>query len=309
MDFSKILGKATDYGQAIWNQTAETLGAGVGFAQAALGRTFLFGSTENSSSYANDKRDEKHYLLIPDHRQEAKYSLYVLRLLPEGVPPINDLPKHRLFHLPDEHAMPTVEAILLEQARDEAGEEAAPAGNTRLHDLANQIDQLDGKVFNGVLVIGGLVALINPIAGAAIAAKALIPSLGLTLSKYGLRYAGDSYEEKDLEKQVRNAEKEVLSQFRESGTSSLVNPLLRQLDQALATDEYEFDPVMEFDRESLDFPEEDRDRFFKLTCTAISNAYEDVVDRPEKHAEADLGPEDIRFLNLLRELAKDRKNA
>ena len=46
-----------------------------------------------------------------------------------------------------------------------------------------------------------------------------------------------------------------LSKFRKSETSSLVNPLLRQLDQARATGEYGVDSVAGFDRESLDLPE------------------------------------------------------
>ena len=151
--------------------------------------------------------------------------------------------------------------------------------------------------------------MINPVAGAAVAMKALLPSLGLTLSKFGLRYVGDSAEARDVTKQIKSAEKEVLQQFKESGTTSFVNPLLQQLDRALATTESEFDPVLEFDRESLDFPSVDRDRFFRLTCRAITNVYEDVLKHPEQWADWNLGPEDIRFLKLVRDLARNEKRS
>jgi len=40
------------------------------------------------------------------------YSLYVMRSLPEGVPPINDLKKRRLLHLPSDGALPMLEHIV-----------------------------------------------------------------------------------------------------------------------------------------------------------------------------------------------------
>ncbi len=41
----------------------------------------------------------------------------------------------------------------------------------RTREVADYIDALDEKVFGGVLLIGGLVAIFNPLAGAAIAAN------------------------------------------------------------------------------------------------------------------------------------------
>ena len=52
-----------------------------------------------------------------------------------------------------------------------------------LRALLGNIDKVDKKVFNGVLLVGSLVALVNPVVGAAVAAKALIPSVGMLLSK------------------------------------------------------------------------------------------------------------------------------
>lgn len=307
MDIFKWIGDAKNFGYAALSQASEALGAGVGFVKTAVGRAWLFGSTETSSSYDRDRMDEKHYFLIPDRRSDVGYSLYVMRCLPNGVPPINDLPKRRLFHLPNAHAMPTLEHILLADAR-EAVESESPSGDSlgvRLNQIADQIDRLDGKVFNGVLLIGGLVALINPLAGAAVAMKALIPSVGLLLSKYGLQYVGDAANARAMVQRIRTAEKDVLQQFRDSRADSIVNPVLSQLDRALETSEYQYEPILDFNSNDLAFGNQDRGRLLKLTCQAIVNTYDDVVGNRSTWGHAKLGPEDIRFLKMLRQLASD----
>ncbi|MHB8955403.1 MAG: hypothetical protein ACYC4U_20690 [Pirellulaceae bacterium] len=308
MDFAKWVNQAKDLGFSALSQASDAVGAGVGFVKSAIGPAWLFGSTETSSSYDDDRVDEKHYFLIPDRRSDAGYSLYVMRCIPEGVPPINDLPKRRLFHLPNEHALPTVEHILLADARGSV--EDAPLSpcsvGSRLNHIADEIDRLDGKVFGGVLLIGGLVAVINPLAGAAVALKALLPSLGLLFTKYGLKYAGDAANARDMASRIKAAEKDVLRQFRASGTDTLVNPLLTQLDRALETSVWEYEPILDFEPETMAFGQRDRDRFFKLTCQAIANTYDDVLDDPAGWDRAKLGPEDIRYLKLLRSFTDNR---
>ena len=307
MDILKWISQAKDLGYSALSQASEALGAGVGFVKSALGHAWIFGSTEKSSSYDQAQVDEKHYFLIPDRRSGVGYSLYVMRCLPDGVPPINDLPKQRLFHLPNAHALPTVEHILVADAREAVEFESltpTSLGN-RLKDIADQIDRLDGKVFNGVLLVGELVALINPLAGAAVALKAMVPSVGLLLSKYGLHYVGDAANARDMANRIKAAEKDVLKQFRDSGTESLVNPVLAQLDRALNTAEYEYEPLDDFQAEELSFGQRDRERLFKLTCQAITNTYAEVLGDLSKWEQANLGPEDIRFLKRLRALADE----
>jgi hypothetical protein len=304
MDIAGWIQQAKSVGYAALSQASQVIGGGIGFVRAAVGRMTVFGSTETSTSYDADRVDEKHYFLIPDRRSEAGFSLYSMRCLPDGVPPINDLPKRRLFHLPNQHAMPSVEHILLSEAREAVKSDPAP-GNTignRLNDIADQIDRLDNKLFHGVLLIGGLVALVNPLAGAAVAMKALLPSIGLLLSKYGLKYAGDTASAIQLAQRIKNAESEVSQQFREAGTNTIVNPLLQQFERALATSQEQYDPLLAFDSDQLDFGQRDRNRLFHLTCVAITNTYADLLADPTGWDQAQLGPEDVRFLKLLREL-------
>ena len=309
MDVMGWIGQAKDISYSAFAQATGAVGAGVGYVQSNLPRSWLFVSTESSSSYETAKVDEKHYFLIPDRRTSERYSLYTMRCLPDGVPPINSLPKHRIFHLPNPHALPTIEHLLAVDARDAALANSPKPGasaslGNRLSNLADQIDHLDNKLFNGVLLIGGLVALVNPVAGAAIAFKAMLPSVGLMLSKFGLKYVGETLTSRELAAKVKNAEREVLQQFQGAGTESIVNPLLAQFDKALDTDESEYDPLLDFDSQTMDFGSKDRQRFFELTCQALANTYQQVLVRDQETKAAKLGDEDVRFLKVICNLAK-----
>ena len=107
---------------------------------------------------------------------------------------------------------------------------------------------------------------------------------------------------------IKKAEAEVLQQFRGSETTSLVNPLLSQFDRALDTTVLEYDPILDFDSNALELGNKDRDRLFALTCQAIANTYQDAIEDPKQWQSASLGPEDIRFLQLLRTIAQSRSN-
>ena len=292
-------------GSTLIKNASNVFGSGVDYVSACVGKTRLFGSTEASSDYDGQLYDEKHYFLVPDRRSGYGYSLYVMRCLPDGVPPINDLEKRRLVHLPNQHALTTLEQILvdeLHQGKDFTVPEDGSLGS-RIHTLADQIDQVDDKMFNGVLLIGGLVALINPLAGVAIAAKAMIPSIGMVLAKNGLRIAGDSVSKRDAQKKVAAAEKALLQQFKRSNTDSLVNPLLEQFDRALATKESEYDPLLDFDLMKQSFTGLNADRLRLLSYQALANTYDDMLSDHKACEVAQLGPEDIRYLMMIRNLA------
>ncbi len=98
MDFRKLVQQAAEFGYQSVAGGFERAGQGVGYVMQMVGGLRLFGSTQSLS--ADQAFDERHYFLVPDPRCEDGYSLVVTRCLPEGVPPINDLPKRRILHLP-----------------------------------------------------------------------------------------------------------------------------------------------------------------------------------------------------------------
>lgn len=303
MDLRKWVQQTAEYGYNSVTSGMGIAGAGVGYVTELVGSLRLFGSTTVSDS--KQKFDERHYLLVPDTRSEDGYSLVVTRCLPEGVPPINELPKRRILHLPSAEAEAMLRSLLIRQAQAE--ELSKPTqGKTiadRARELADYIDALDDRVFGGVLLIGGLVAIFNPLAGAAIAAKSLIPSLGMLASKYGLRVAEESFSHADMQRRAKQAEKDVLNQFRGSQTQQYVNAILAITDRAIRTAEDEFDPMLELHTLlQSEMPVEDR-RMLQFATAAVLDVFDTAMHSTSEAKKARLGPEDLRFLEVLKGLS------
>lgn len=308
MDVRKWVKQTAELGYNSVVGGLDVAGAGVGYVTDWVGNLRLFGSTQTSG--ADQKFDERHYLLIPDKRNEDGYSLAVTRCLPNNVPPINDLPKRRVLHLPCAEAEVMLRSLLIRQAQAE--ELAKPSeGKTmadRARELADYIDELDGKVFGGVLLIGGLVAVFNPLMGVAIAAKSLIPSLGMLASKYGLRVAEESLNQAEIKSKIKQAEKDVLKQFRGALTVQYVNAVLTIADRALNTSEDEFDPLLQLHQlMQSDFNSEER-RMWQLASSAILDAYENEMRSSADAKKANLGQEDLRFFQVLATLSEKNSN-
>lgn len=304
MDVRKWLQQTAEYG---YNSVAGGLGiagAGVGYVTELVGNLRLFGSTATSST--DQKSDERHYFLVPDTRSEDGYSLVVTRCLPEGVPPINDLPKRRVLHLPHVEADAMLRSLLIRQAQavELSKPTQAKSMGDRARELADYIDALDDRVFGGVLLIGGLVAIFNPVAGAAIAAKSLIPSLGMLASKYGLRVAEESLNQADMKRKVKQAEKDVLSQFRDSHAEQQVNAILTITERALRTTEDEFDPMFELHTLLQSKIADEQRRMFRLASSAVLDVFDTAMRSTREANKAGLGPEDLRYLELLRSFAE-----
>ena len=102
---------------------------------------------------------------------------------------------------------------------------------------------------------------------------------------------------------IKKAERDVLRQFRGTPTESLVNPLLAEWEHALNTDSAEFEPVLEFDAEAMDFGAKDRQRLLRLTCQAIATTFDDAMSDKSSWESASLGPEDVRFLEVLKAMS------
>ncbi|MFN7876330.1 MAG: hypothetical protein ACK5PB_13505 [Pirellula sp.] len=307
VDFRSLFKQTADYGYSALSTGWSLTGAGVGYVTKMVGGLSLFGSTVTTA--ATQQYDERHYFLIPDKRCEDGYVLCIMRCLPEGVPPINDLSKRRLLHLPHADAESMLRSLLIKRAQAE--ELAKPNDRKTLADrtreVADYIDALDEKVFGGILLIGGLVAIFNPLAGAAIAAKSLIPSLGMFASKYGLRMAEESLSHANMQSKAKQAEADILKQFKESLTENHVNPLLTILDRALRTTEDQFDPMLELHAYLQSELNIEQKQWLRLTSKAILDVFDEALKSNKASVKAGLGKEDVRFLEVLQSLVSDTK--
>jgi hypothetical protein len=144
-----------------------------------------------------------------------------------------------------------------------------------------------------------MAAFVNPGVGVGIAVKALLPGIGAILNKYGLRPVGEKLTEAGLKKRVASAEAHVVAQFEDSSAVKVLNPILQELDLALQTNEAEHDPLTDFDLSGRDLPEMAGVRWRELTTTALYHTYKELIEDPNMHGKAGLGPEGIRWLNTM----------
>jgi len=272
---------AAELGETLFSSVTGTLDSGVGLLKSTLGGIPFFGRTSVSDSYDHAKYDERHYFLIPDPNDQEKYSFCITRCLPQGVPPINDLEKRRLLHMPSEHGLPMLKSLLMEEAEDSIRAEAHEPGKVlqSLGGLLDEVDKHDEKAFAGLLLIGGLVALANPLAGAAVAANAAVPAIATVVSKYGLRLATQKSSNMEVARNIKKAEKDLQKQFKEAGTSMVINPLLANLGDGVSLEAW----MMEKDKyafacEDFEFSQADLIRFLDLTKEAINDTNEQPVD-------------------------------
>ncbi|WP_020414390.1 DUF1269 domain-containing protein [Microbulbifer sp. SSSA007] len=121
----------------------------------------------------------------------------------------------------------------------------------------------------GMLLIGGVAAVFNPIVGAGLAAKVLVPGVGGIVNKFGLRPVGEKIDEAQSKRAIAKAEKDVALKFSEASTLKVVNPILQELELALRTTQEQHDPLNDPNLASGSIPELDGKHWRGLTEKAI----------------------------------------
>ena len=106
---------------------------------------------------------------------------------------------------------------------------------------------------------------------------------------------------RNLQSKINQAEKQVLAEFHGTTATQLVDPLLAQLDKAINTDVFEYDPIVNDANWTSDDSGSSPDNTVarQLTTKAIVNTYSEILGNRKQWLAAGLGPEDIRWLQLL----------
>jgi len=186
-----------------------------------------------------------------------------------------------------------LEHIVVKDARDRASSDAVSTNfvSSNLDALIDEIDKVDSKVFGGVLLLGGLVALANPLAGATVAMKSAIPSLGMVVSKYGLKFASNTATNFDVAQQIKRAEKDIKKQFKSAQTTVVVNPVLYHMSSRSSLAMWMMESEkFEYGCDDLAFSQQDVRRLTDLTLRAIS----DIIIDPETQSYLEQVTEIIR---------------
>ena len=280
------------------DKTTDELAVSYSIVKEKVNGLPIFVSIEKSNKFSGEQYDEKHYLVIPFELSDYKFALHTMRCLPNGVPEINNLPKRRIFHFPNEHSEEMLKGYMRQSAEEKVNDitHHNPSG---LESLANQIDSLDKKLTYGMLLVGGLAAIVNPLLGVGIAAKALFPGVGSIINKYGLRSTGEKITEYQREKSIKEAEEHIEAEFESANTLQVINPILQELELTLRTTESQHDPLTGPSLANGSIPELDGDRWRELTEIAICHVYQEAYETPSLHKKANLGPENLRWLKMM----------
>lgn len=293
-----FLKKGLDAVRSVADKAAEELVSGYFVVKEKVNGLPVSVSAEKSDSYHDGQYDEKHYFVIPYELSEYKFALHTMRCLPNGVPEINKLPKRRVFHFADPHGEAMLKAYMRQSAEAMVRENSKDTPSS-LEALANQIDALDKKLTYGMLLVGGLAAIVNPLLGAGIAAKALLPGVGSLLNKYGLRPTGEKLTQYQLDKSIEAAEEHIAQEFEQANTLEVINPILQELALALRTTEAQHDPLTGPNLADGSIAELDGQRWRELTEVAICHVYKEAYENSALHERACLGPEDLRWLKIM----------
>lgn len=299
--WNKLVETASNAGEFVESVTKN----GISFLSSTLGRIPFVTSTTADDQDRTLEVDETHYFLVPYRAHECGYTLYSTRSLPPGVGPENSLPKARIFHLHDQSGVATLEALILKKkVTDTLGDNPSPSELAdHLENLGETIDKESFKITSGLLIIGGAVAMANPVVGVGIAANALFPSLGAKASRLGLSLAGDKIRSFAKRKLQEKAEKEAKSEVKKLKPELYLNPLLKTLEQAVSTEDQSHDPLYA----NLDLVNEfPSPRFLRQSIKAILAVYQEPLEeRDASVTEAlNLHFNDLRWFDHLRELGE-----
>jgi len=308
-----LLDKIPDALKAGFARAQDAVEHGVSFVRSSLSGLPLLSSVIASGRTRDVARDETHYFLVPYRVESCGYVLFAIKRVPEGygtdaLRESMKLPKVRVFHLPLDGAEKQIERMVMAgiaSATAAPVADGSPALADRLRTMADEIDKQSGRVTGGLVVIGGIAAIANPLLGVAIAAKALLPSVGAAASREGLRHVADRVSAWAGQRKEREQKEKIEAEYRAGGeVLTVVNPLLQALEQAVTTTEQTYDPLLRFNFEAFAIDGWDRWEMLKLSCHVVDEVYREVLDDERKHVTASLGPEDVRWLGIVRSYAR-----
>ncbi len=235
-------------------------------------RVTIFGSL-SAAETTEAVYDETHYLLVSLLGGQSRYAVYTKRILPPDIGVTNSLPKARIFHVPDESGKELLERELIANLVNERLDPSA--GSSEFADLLEKVaDQIDGetsRISGGLILIGGVVALANPILGVGIAVKGLLPSIGTMATKAGAGYVGNKLRDWSRSSAESKLRSEVSKEVQRLKPRIYPNPVLRSLEAIATNPETDFDPALD-ERNWIDRFESPH--YHRVTAEAIHEVYQ-----------------------------------
>jgi hypothetical protein len=118
-------------------------------------------------------------------------------------------------------------------------------------------------------------AFINPVLGAGIAAKGLLPSVGAKASIVGIGYVSEKLRKWNQSTTEARITKEAQREVKRLKPELFHNPLLQSVDALLTNPNAAYDPFFAGRNWVAEFPSH---RYFKVTVDGIAQTYNDVSE-------------------------------
>lgn len=180
---------------------------------------------------SEEQRQVIHYFLIPACANRPNDSLYVMQTFPAGADPQQEWKKHRIFHVGGESAMTRMKEMVYQDIVASKIPRDIPlsAAELTLQELGQTIDDSGNKISGGMMIVGSLLTLVNPVAGMAVMAGAVVPDLGNWVSQKVIGGISGKLADKRLKKAQKAAQHASKREVKESTDEVYVNPLLRRM--------------------------------------------------------------------------------
>ena len=221
--------------------------------------------------------DEHHYFAVPFLGSDSGIRLYELSIRSPGVPAVNDLPKQKILHLPSPHYEKGLRDQLIAEVRISALSEHRGRSGT-LERLPQTATNCCWGLALGLVSVGGLAALWNPIVGMAITSRALIPGGLGVLNTITLEPVAERVWRRRVLKEMDNAEQRLRDELSAPEAKWIVNPLLAHMLLALETTEAEHDPLLDPCIPEALLPSQVRDRWILYSVQALQATFGEFCD-------------------------------
>lgn len=230
--------------------------------------TQLFSASESTDT----KYDTMHYFLLPDIVNEGEYILHTHRELPAGIED-SKLKQKRIFHVPDEESFNVLkEMVLKEKSKDlkETDDFQNSTGDV-LNSVADSIDRTNSILTGGLITVGSIACLLNPVTGITILAGSLVPNLTGTLLQEITKGLGDKLKKNSEENREKEAENKALKELQKVKPELELNPVLLKIKRSIS--DKVFNPLEGYieDEENL-----------KLLSNILISVYEPMIEQENK---------------------------
>lgn len=275
----KLLQKLVDSASDANNLAQSMIDSGINSVSEVFKGWKIFGSL-TASTEENIEQDETHYILVPLLGTQQEYAIYTKRILPPDVDATNTLPKARIFHVPSDSGKKILEERLITDMVTD--QQDSNAGSSDLADalerIADQIDKESNKLSGGMLLIGGAVAMVNPVVGISIAAKSLFPSISTKIGKIGAEFVGNKLRNRNQSQADSKLKKDVSKEVKKLKPTIYNNSIIRSIETIATHPETEFDPAFDHNNWADQFQPA---HYYAVTAEAIREIYTDVFSKAD----------------------------